>query len=192
MGTLRLLWGMTVRGAGWTMALGALLGAVYSVLVIGALFLITRLYGSGNSQPPPPGTVLLLMVFVLGIGGGIVGGVIGLVFGPLGGLLCSLMTRLSFWPLVNVRGYHRAVGMAGAAYGLIATPVGLWVISGFNVAPPTGQTENALLFYVLPALVGAAAGYVISQQIAAWYKEESASSRAHSRVAAPTTTQPAM
>ncbi len=177
MSTPRLLWGMTARGAGWTLPVGAILGAVYSVFVIGFLFFLGRNTGGVNGQPPPPAAMLLSMAIILAIGGGIVGGLIGIVFGPIGGLLCALMTRLFFSPQAAAARYNRATGVTGALYGLLATPLGLWIISGFNVAPPTGEAGNALLFYILPSLIGVAAGLFISRQIADWYREASAQRR---------------
>lgn len=183
-----LIWGMFVRALGWTASVGALLGALYSFLVLGFLFFITR-NGPGPFELPPLG-LFLSMTIILILGGGLVGGLIGLVFGPVGGLFCAVMTRVLF-ATPDAR-YPQAVKIMGALYGAVATVVGLWIISGFNISPPTGAVGNALLFYILPAVVGFGAGFFIGQRIADWYQESrtgatpAASSPGGSRIPAAT------
>ncbi len=175
MKTSTLVWGMIVRGLGWTASLGALFGALYSLFVIGLLFFVTR-SGPGHLELPPFG-LFFTMGILLAVGGAIVGGLIGLVFGPIGGLFAGLLTRLLFKSNPSEH-YARTLRVAGGLYGAVATVIGLWIISGFNISPPTGATSNALLFYILPSLVGLGTGIYIAGQIATWYRTTSQGTQA--------------
>ncbi|MGB8643835.1 MAG: hypothetical protein WCF84_01235 [Anaerolineae bacterium] len=171
----RLVWGMIVRGFGWTAPVGALLGALYSLVVIGA-----QLYATQKAPGPVQLPALVVMAIFLLVGGALVGGGIGLVFGPLGGFLCAMITRFLFHSSPDAR-YLRMVKMIGAVYGAAATVIGVLIVTGFNAPTPTSPTGNALVFYFLPALVGLGAGVYIAQQIAGWYREASQGAHADSK-----------
>ena len=170
MSTPKLLWEMMVHGCGWTTGIGALLGAGYGIVLLATMMLSLGQFDPSGAALP----LLIVAVYAIllaALFGAIVAGGIGFIAGPIGGLLCAMMTRLFFPPLSNERLYQVVAGIAGALYGMLALLVAVRLISTSGFAPPIQTERETILLYVLPSLIGGAAGVYISQKVAGWYKE---------------------
>lgn len=170
MSTSTLLWSMVVRGWSWTTGIGALLGAGYGIVL-----LATMMVSLGQLAPDSP-ILQLALVIVYGalasaIFGAVVAGLIGLVAGPIGGLLCGAMTRVFFFPLHREHLYRMTARIAAALYGMVAIVTAVRLISTSGLAPTIETTYQAVILYVIPALIGGAAGIFISPKVTDWYIE---------------------
>ena len=165
MSTPRFLRSMVRRGWLWTTGIGALLGAGYGIVLLATMML-------SLGQIAPDSAILpLVLVSLYGALlsaslGAIVAGGIGFVAGPLGGLLCAGMTRLLFIPLKNAHRYRATAQFVAAVYGMAAIGVAVRLISTSGFVPPIETTRQALTLYVLPILLGGAAGAYIGPKVA--------------------------
>lgn len=171
MSTPKLLWNMIARGCGRTTGLGALLGAGYGIVLLATAMLLPGQF-NWNNAALPLFVVMLYVALIAALFGAVVAAVIGFISGPIGGLLCGLMTRFFFMPLRDARAYRIVAGIAGGLYGALALLVAIRLISTSGFAPPIVTREQALMLYVIPAVLGGLAGIYISRAVIDVYRHE--------------------
>lgn len=117
------------------------------------------------------------------IGGGIVGMYLGLLLGLQNGIIISIVTRLCFFPLTNLK-LHRqfltAIGM------VICTGTSIWFFNSLNpgylifkeavdsdYANYTPAFAESLFFVLAPSLIAGLSMGISSKHFARWYQKES-------------------
>lgn len=164
MNTQRIVWNMVRNGWSWTVGIGALLGAGYGIVLF-ATAMLSLWEGGTNAQTVPLVFVMIFSILIAALFGAVVAAAIGFVAGPIGGLLCALMTRYWFSPPSSERLYRVVAAITGALYGVVAIAVAVRLISTSGFAPPIQTFREAIFLYVIPGLLGGAAGIFISRPV---------------------------
>lgn len=164
MNTQRMVWNMVKSGWSWTTGVGALLGAGYGIVLF-ATAMLSLWQGGTNTQTLPLIFVMIFSILIAALFGAVVAAVIGFIAGPIGGLLCALMTHYLFSPPSSERRYRVVAAVTGGLYGIVAIVVAVRLISTSGFAPPVQTVREAIFLYVIPGLLGAAAGIFISRPV---------------------------
>ena len=163
----KLLRMMTLRGWGWTIWVGALLGAGYGIVLFATALLSLWTFKTENA--PPLGAVFAFVFAVLtaALFGAFVAGVIGFIAGPIGGAVCALLTHFFFAPPRNEPMYHQVTRIAGGVYGILAIVIAVRLISTSGLAPQIETFREILMLYIIPGVLGGLAGVYISSRVIA-------------------------
>jgi len=178
MSTLKLLFNTVWRGGAWGLLMGSILSMSY-----GALFANILLFGGLILQPwtefkpgDIPATIFAVLFF--GLIGMIMGGIFGIptgfAVGVMNGLLFGILTRLFFYPLHDVRIYHRVMALASGLFTAIASWFGfilIWLLYANDQKDTLGA---GIVMVTIPAIIAGIAAAFMSRLGTRWYEKESA------------------
>lgn len=167
MKTQHLSSGILSRMVAWGGALGAVLGALYPLIVVLLIQLLKVLFGSDASEANV--TMLSIWVEVGCIVGLIIGGIAGIVLGFITGVVLATLTYRVFNPTADVRRYRKAIEVTCIVVGGPAALL-LVLVSGLPQYGSNGWGEEWSWFIwgVTPTLMATVATWWAGRHVAAW------------------------
>ena len=159
--------GIISRMLAWGGASGAVLGALYPLLAVILIQLLTVL--SGGDANAANVTMFSIWVGVGCIAGLIIGGIAGLVLGVITGVVLATLTYRVFSPTADVRRYRNAIEMTCIVVGGSAALL-LVLASGLPQYGANGWGAEWSLFVwgATPTFIATIATWWAGRHVAAW------------------------